>query len=113
MSEQPHNGRINTAFLLERYWAGVSPETFAAAVHRLDDAAEQMRREGTDVRHLGSVLVGAEEVVLCVLAAPTAKVAGEAGDRALMPFNRIVDVLSVDGEAHLGRVISGDEGGRE
>lgn len=86
-------------FLLERYWTGVTSQSFSAAAERLDEAAAEMTREGTAVRHLRSTLIPVDEVVLSLIETAGPEAATEAGLRAGVPFNRIVDVLSVAGDA--------------
>jgi hypothetical protein len=76
--------------VVECFWPGVDAE----AVRRLDaraaTSADELTRDGTPVRYLGSLLMREDEVVLCLFegAEPAVR---EAAERAEVPFERILE----------------------
>jgi hypothetical protein len=91
------SSRLDSVFLTERYWPGVTAELFVDAVRRLERAAEKMAGEGELIRVLRSTLIPGEEVVLGLIQARSAHIVAEASDRAVSPVHRITEVLSVVG----------------
>jgi hypothetical protein len=77
-------------YVVECFWPGVDAE----AVRRLDaraaTSADELTRDGTPVRYLGSLLMREDEVVLCLFegAEPAVR---EAAERAEVPFERILE----------------------
>ncbi len=60
------------AYLVERYWPGVTVEQFLAAVRRGRHVMEQTSGEGTCVRDVSCTLIPRVEVVLAVHEGPVA-----------------------------------------
>jgi Protein of unknown function (DUF4242) len=88
-----------STFLVERYWPGVSSAGLEAAVARGRRSAVEMRRAGTRIRYLRSTLVPAEETVYCLFEAIGATDVRELNERAAIPFDRIVEAVSLVPEA--------------
>jgi hypothetical protein len=84
-----------TAYLAECYWPGVTAEKLASVVGRAQTAVEELRREGVQVGVTGSWLVPGDEVALLLVDASTAEAARALNERAGVPFERIVEVVSI------------------
>ena len=76
---------------LPRSRAGELPELIA----RLRTAAEAMTTEGTQVRHVRSSFLPADELFLHLMEAESPEAAGEASRRAGIPAERIVESVAV------------------
>jgi hypothetical protein len=78
---------------------GYLPRSRAGELHeliaRLRTAAEAMTGEGTQVRHVRSSFLPADELFLHLVEAESAEAAGEASRRAGIPAERIVESVSV------------------
>jgi hypothetical protein len=84
-----------TAYLAECYWPGVTAEKLASLVGRAQAAAEELRREGVQVGVTGSWLMPGDEVAFLLVDASTAETARALNERAGVPFERIVEVVSI------------------
>jgi hypothetical protein len=82
-------GSLPEIFLVERYWSGMTGADVRSAMERLADAISAMRGEGIAIRHLRSVLVPADESVLCLFEAADVADVVEANRRAGVPFDRV------------------------
>ena len=82
-------------YLVERYWPGVTIERLLEAFERVGRITEEMRGNGTHLRHINSILLPGEEVVFSVYDGPSAAAAGELNERADVPVSRIVDAVVV------------------
>jgi hypothetical protein len=83
------------AYLVERYWPGVSTEKHRAALARSRRTAEAMRLEGKRIEHLRSTLVPEQETVLCLFEADSRALVVELNDRADFRYDRIVTAVAV------------------
>ena len=79
-----------TTYFVECYWPGVSRAKLTAAVDRLDD---------DQVRCLDTILVTADEIVLCVVEAPSETEIRIAASRAGLPQERVVECVQVASRA--------------
>jgi Protein of unknown function (DUF4242) len=75
-----------TTYFVECYWPGVSKAQLAAAVDRFEDCR---------VRCLDTILVTADEIVLCVVEAPSEAEILVAASRAGLPQERVVECVQV------------------
>jgi Nickel responsive protein SCO4226-like len=86
-------------YLIERYWPGVRIERLRDALQRGRRVMEQMNGEEAHLRHIGSILIPDEEVVLSVYEAPSAEAVGQLNERASIPVSRIVEAIVVTGDS--------------
>jgi hypothetical protein len=75
-----------TTYFVECFWPGVSETQLAAALDRLRN-----RR----VRPLDTILVPADEIVLCVVEAESESAVRAAAGRAGLPSERVVECVQV------------------
>ena len=85
-------------YLVECYWPGVSADKLAAAVERVERAADELRGQGRSLRFLGSILVPADETVFCLFDGEEADVRA-VSEKAGVPFERILESLWIGGSA--------------
>ena len=84
------------SYLVECYWPGVTESTHALASDRVRRAAADLTQEGRSVRFIGSIMVPGEETVFCLLDGSEADVR-VAGERAELPFERVLASQRIDG----------------
>lgn len=65
---------------------------------------EQLEREGTAVRYLGSTIVLGDEACFCHFDGPSEAAVADANHRAGLPFDRIVPALLVDSNQRRGEM---------
>lgn len=82
--------RTPATFVAECFWAGVTADDVRALDRRCAACADRFSRDGDRVRYLGSILMRADEVVLCLFEGSAAAVERTAR-AAAVPFERIVD----------------------
>jgi hypothetical protein len=75
-----------TTYFVECFWPGVSRNKVAAALRRLGDDR---------VRCLDTILVTEDEIVLCVLEAPSEPEIRAAAARAGLPSERVVECVQL------------------
>lgn len=85
-------------YVVERYVPGLSVETTEAWQARLRQTTEELGREGTPIRYLGSTVVLVDESCFCQFEASSLEAVTEANERAGVPFARIVQALEVGTE---------------
>ena len=77
-------------YLAECFWPGVRERELRELDERARAAAAEVSGAGEPVRYLGSLLMRADEVVLCLFEGSPQAVR-EAAERARVPFDRIVE----------------------
>ena len=77
-------------FVAECFWPAVTAADLPALDRRAQAAAAQLRRRGEPVRYVGSILMRADEVVLCLFEGHAESVE-RAAQEARVPFERIVE----------------------
>lgn len=88
-------------FLVECYLpAGVSRADVEAIGRRAATAARQLRDEGHHVEYVRALFVPGDDAVFHVFSADAIDTVREAGERAAIPFERVVESVAV--EADLG-----------
>jgi hypothetical protein len=78
-------------FLVEMYVSRTIPPSGVPRSESVSRVAEQMTREGRQVRLLSSIVVPVEETCFYVFEAQTAEVVREAATRAGLRFERVVE----------------------
>jgi hypothetical protein len=84
------------SFVAECFWIGVSDESLRQLDERAQACVAEMQGEGEQVVYRGSVLMRADEVVLCFFEG-TAVGVRRAAERAGIPFERIVETTGPTG----------------
>lgn len=79
-------------FLIEGYVPRARRPALGEVALGARRAAEELSREGVEVRHLGAVYVPEDETCFCLFEAPSAEVARRAAVAAAVPFERLIDV---------------------
>lgn len=82
-----------TSFVAECFWIGVTDDDLRHLDERAARAIERIEAGGDPVRYLGSVLMRADEVVLCFFEG-TAEGVRRAAEDAAIPFERILETAS-------------------
>jgi hypothetical protein len=77
-------------FVAECFWAGVSEADLRALDERVASVVADLVAAGEHVRYVGSLLIRADEVVLCVFEGAEQAVR-TAAERAHIPFERILE----------------------
>jgi uncharacterized protein (UPF0248 family) len=84
------------AYLVERYWPGVTNEMLLDALRR-GRQMEQMRAEGVPVHHVVSILIPGEEVVFSLYEGQSSAAVRVLNERADIPVSRIIAAITVTG----------------
>jgi hypothetical protein len=84
------------AYVAECYWLGVTRAKLAEAVSQAQEAAHELSREGDPVRVTGSLLIPADETAFLFIDAGSIDGARALGERAGVPFERIVEAIHVE-----------------
>jgi hypothetical protein len=79
-----------TDYVVECFWPGVRDSDLQALDERAFTIAAELRRAGEETRYLGSLLMRADEVVLCMFAGSETAVR-DVAERASIPFERILE----------------------
>ena len=85
MVEAPTVGLVG-----ECYWPGVVESDLRALDERIRASTAVLQARGEPVRYLGSILLQADEVVLCQFEGTPAAVR-EVAERSQVPFERILE----------------------
>jgi hypothetical protein len=81
-------------YVVERYLPGLCRADLLPGLSRLTPAIEELRKEGSEVRHLSSTIVLEDEACFCEFEGSSEAVA-EANRRAGLPVDRIVPAVLV------------------
>ncbi|HST25383.1 MAG TPA: hypothetical protein VLJ76_05295 [Gaiellaceae bacterium] len=79
-------------FLAECFWPGVSHEDLRELDERAAAAAARLTGSGRPVRYAGSLLMRADEVVLCLFEGAELDVRA-AAELAAIPFERVLEAI--------------------
>ncbi len=80
-------------FMAECFWPGVTPQKVADAGERVRQAAAAINSEGRFARYVGSILVPADEIALCLFEATSMGAASEIDRQAAIPSERILEIV--------------------
>jgi hypothetical protein len=76
-------------YLVECFWPGVTREAVMAANARARERAAALRRTGSALRFLGSLLLPGDEVVFFQFSAASREEVTQASREAALPFDRV------------------------
>jgi hypothetical protein len=82
-------------YVVERYLPGLDQRKLVRLLGKLGNVTAELRREGTRVRYLGSMIVPGDEACFCQFDGPSEAAVAEANTRAGVPFDRIVEAVTV------------------
>ena len=82
-------------YLVERYLPDLDQRRLIRMLGKLGKAAEELRAEGTPVQYLGSTIVPGDEACFCQFEGASEAAVAQANERAGVPFDRIVAVVTV------------------
>lgn len=82
-----------TSFVAECFWVGVSDDDLRQVDERAAASVAKLAAADEHVRYLGSVLMRADEVVLCFFEGSLASVR-RAAEEAAIPFERILETTN-------------------
>ena len=85
-----------TSFMAECFWPGVTEQQLAEAGVRARRAAVAISSGGVPARYIGSILVPADEIALCLFEAASIEAASDLNRRAAIPFERILQIVRLD-----------------
>jgi Protein of unknown function (DUF4242) len=83
------------AYLVERYWPGVTSARLHEALARGRQVMSQMSGEGTTVRDVYCTLIPSEEVVFFLYEGPSEAAVRQLSERAGIPVSRIVEAITI------------------
>lgn len=99
-------------FLVERYWPGVTVDTFTEATRRVDESVERLRADGAAIRTIASTLVLADEAAYWVVDATSLDLVILAFTSVGIPVERVVEAVDVRPGLDLRSVVGpGSPGG--
>jgi hypothetical protein len=90
---------MDGVYLIEHYQAGADAEELSRSAAHVRDAVTDMEREGRQIRHLSSTIVGGDSYLASVLEASDEGVACEAFRRAGISFERVSPAISISSSA--------------
>lgn len=93
---------LSRTYLLECYEPGLERAEVESATDRALAAAAKLREEGRKVEYVGAILVPEDEVVFHIFAAESEAAVREAGVRASVEYERVVESVAV-GQLELRR----------
>jgi hypothetical protein len=82
-------------YLVERYESGVTRDRIESDAVGLGAAASQLRAEGHEIEFLGSTFFPGDEACLSRFTSSSADLVEVAHQRASVPFERVVEGLSI------------------
>jgi hypothetical protein len=84
---------MEATYLVECFWPGVTRKAVEAANARARERAAVLRRKGSSLRFLGSLLVPGDEVVFFQFTAASSEEVVRASLEAKLPFDRVAASL--------------------
>jgi Protein of unknown function (DUF4242) len=86
---------MSSTYLVECYWPGVSVEKLDAAMARSSEDAEAELLAAAGVSWLDSILITADEIVLCLFEGPSADEVLTASLGVGLPAERVVESVRI------------------
>lgn len=90
--------RMQTAFLVECFWPGVTRDIVESADRRARQQALSLSREGSPLRFLGSWFLPSDETVFFQYVASSYEDVVRASRNADLPFDRVTPSFWLDAE---------------
>jgi hypothetical protein len=90
------SGTALPLFVVERYVPAPTVDRARVEAARLRAAARALRREGVRVRHLGSLLLPADETSFCLFESESLGAVRLVSERASLAYERIVSAVPVE-----------------
>jgi hypothetical protein len=94
---------MDTTYLVECFWPGLTREAVEAANTRALERAAALRGEGSSLRFLGSLLVPGDEVVFFQFTAASREEVVRASLEAALPFDRVAASVWLEPQAQAFR----------
>ena len=88
-------------FLVECYAPDIVRSDVEAFGRRATAAAAQLRAEGRAIEYLRALLVPGDDAVFHVVSADSSDAVREAGERAAIPFERVVESVTVEADSEM------------
>lgn len=85
-----------TRYLAELYLPKAGAGEVRAAAERARTAAEELTRQGTHVRYIRALFLGADETCFHLYEAGSAESVLEASRRAAIPVERVVEAIDIE-----------------
>jgi len=82
--------------MAECFWPGVTTQKVADAGERLWHATQEIASDDGIARYLGFILIPSDEIALCFFEAASIDLATEVNRRAVIPSERILEVVRLD-----------------
>lgn len=92
---------------MECYVPGVDRPAVEAVAARARAVAAEMAGEGRGVEYVDALLVAGDDAVFHVYRAPDVEAVREAGERAGLPFERVVESIAIHGRWPVETAASG------
>jgi hypothetical protein len=90
-------------FMAECFWPGVSVQALADAGARARRASRAITSNRGFARYLGSILIPADEIALCLFEATSIGEAAEVNRQAAIPSERILEIVRLGAFAEPAR----------
>ncbi len=84
-----------SVFMVERELKGIAMDDLAAAQKAAIGKAEEMRRDGTDIRYLRTTYAPQDGRCMCLFEAPSSADVKQLNDEAGLPYSRVVPALDL------------------
>lgn len=84
-----------SVFMVERDLKGIAMEDLAAAQKAAIGTAEEMRRDGTNIRYVRTTFAPEDGRCMCLFEAPSEADVKRLNDEARLPYSRVVPALDL------------------
>ncbi len=85
-----------TRYLAELYLPKAGTDEVRNAAERARTAAEALSRQGTEVRYIRALFLGADETCFHLYEADSSEAVFEASRRAAIPVERVVEAIDIE-----------------
>lgn len=88
------------AYVVERYIPGLSESELRDSLAELEAAAAELRRDGVDIRYLGSTFLPRDEACFSTFEASSPEAVAQANARTALPTARILEAVRLPARRH-------------